>query len=178
MSELLILVDEDDKEWGAMEKLLTHQTGALHRAFSVFIFNSKGEFLLQQRADGKYHSAGLWSNTCCSHPRKGEETFAAVNRRLKEEMGLQCKTEFQFSFIYKFEFENALTEHEFDHVYFGTSDDLPKPDANEVKDWRYLSLEKLEKEIARYPDEFSVWMRICLPKVIEHFNQKSDTYKQ
>lgn len=171
MKELLILVDEHDNELGLSGKLAVHQTGALHRAFSVFIFNSKGELLLQQRADDKYHSAGLWSNTCCSHPIGGEETTDAVKRRLKEEMGLECETNFKFSFIYKMQFENGLTEHEFDHVYFGKSDDLPKPDPTEVKDWKYLSLQKLKEEIASHPQNYTAWLKICLPEVMEYFEK-------
>ncbi|MDP4283451.1 MAG: isopentenyl-diphosphate Delta-isomerase [Bacteroidota bacterium] len=171
MNELLILVDENDIETGWLDKLTVHQTGALHRAFSVFIFNSKNELLLQQRADEKYHSAGLWSNTCCSHPGRGEKVSDAVNRRLKEEMGIQCDTIFEFSFIYKMEFENGLTEHEFDHVFFGKSDDIPNPDSREVKSWKYISLEKLEEEMMICPGQYSAWLKICLPKVMEHFNQ-------
>ncbi len=165
--ELLILVDEYDNEIGVLDKLAVHQTGVLHRAFSVFIFNSEGELLLQQRAEGKYHSAGLWSNTCCSHPRKDEEVFSAIGRRLKEEMGIECEMQFQFSFIYKFEFDNGLTEHEFDHVYFGKSDEMPRINHLEVKDWKYIHLKALKKEISLNPQNFSAWLKICLPKVIE-----------
>src|SRR6187399_1825004 len=127
MEDYLILVDEQDKQYGKLEKQLVHELGLLHRAFSVFIFNKKGELLLQQRADEKYHSAGLWTNTCCSHPRFGEEIKDSVTRRLEEEMGMNCEMEFAFSFIYKSTFENGLTEHEFDHVFFGISDELPVP---------------------------------------------------
>ena len=166
MNELLILVDDHDNEIGFLDKLSVHQNGLLHRAFSVFIFNSKGELLLQQRSEEKYHSAGLWSNTCCSHPRSGENIIDAVNRRLKEEMGIECTTQFQFSFIYKFQFDNGLTEHELDHVYFGQSDDIPDPDPREIKDWKYLSLENLKEEIDLNPQKFSAWLKICLPKVM------------
>jgi len=165
MNELIILVDEKDNEIGAMSKLAAHQAGVLHRAFSIFIFNQYNEILLQQRADEKYHSGGLWSNTCCSHPLKGEKTNMAVSRRLKEEMGIECNTEFQFSFIYKTVFENGLTEHELDHVYFGKSDDVPVPDKNEVKDWKYIKLQKLKQEIISRPENYSEWLKICLPKV-------------
>src|SRR5690349_1614227 len=128
MKDYLILVDDKDQQWGRLEKNLVHELGLLHRAFSVFIFNHHGELLLQQRADGKYHSGGLWTNTCCSHPRYGEDVPDAVKRRLKEEMGMSCETTFAFSFIYKTKFENGLTEHEFDHVYCGFSDALPHPE--------------------------------------------------
>ena len=166
MKEQLILVDEEDNETGAMDKLSVHQRGLLHRAFSVFIFNSKDELILQQRAEEKYHSAGLWSNTCCSHPVAGEEISNTIRRRMKEEMGLQCEVDFKFKFIYEIQFENGLTEHEYDHVYFGESDDIPVPDPAEVKDWRYMSLEDLRKEISLNPQDFSEWLKICLPKVM------------
>ncbi|MGC4022091.1 MAG: isopentenyl-diphosphate Delta-isomerase [Cyclobacteriaceae bacterium] len=169
MDELLILVDEKDKPWGKLEKDQVHQLGILHRAFSVFIFNSKGELLMQQRADGKYHSAGLWTNTCCSHPRYGEEIEDAVKRRLEEEMGLSCETSFIFSFTYKSKFENGLTEHEFDHVYYGVSDELPKPNPTEVNAWKYMKLDSLEKDISNSPEKYTVWLKICLPKLIDHF---------
>jgi isopentenyl-diphosphate delta-isomerase len=174
MKELLILVDENDNELGVMDKLTVHQTGALHRAFSVFIFNSNDELLLQQRADEKYHSAGLWSNTCCSHPGSGEKVSDAASRRLKEEMGIECNAGFKFSFIYKMKFENGLTEHEFDHVFFGRSDELPKPDLREVKDWKYISLKNLKKEMIIKPGNYSAWLKICLPKVMEHFIKNSN----
>jgi isopentenyl-diphosphate delta-isomerase len=167
MNEFLILVDEHDKPWGKLEKDQVHQLGLLHRAFSVFVFNSKGELLLQQRASGKYHSAGLWTNTCCSHPRFGEDLKDAVARRLEEEMGMICETKFLFSFIYESKFENGLTEHEFDHVYYGVSDDLPNPNPAEVSQWKYVTLDYLEKDISINPANYTVWLSICLPKLIE-----------
>jgi len=169
MDEFLILVDEHDKPWGKLEKDQVHQLGLLHRAFSVFIFNSKGELLLQQRAAGKYHSGGLWTNTCCSHPRFGEELNEAIPRRLEEEMGMNCPTQFIFNFVYETKFDNGLIEHEFDHVYYGVSDDLPKPNPAEVSNWKYLNLKSLENEIASAPDQYTVWLKICLPKLMECF---------
>ena len=171
MNDYLILVDEKDRQWGKLEKLMVHQLGLLHRAFSVFIFNSKGELLLQQRADDKYHSGGLWTNTCCSHPRFGEEISWAIERRLKEEMGMSCKTDFVFSFIYKTKFENGLTEHEFDHVYFGISDELPFPEKAEVQNWSYITLETLEREILYKPEKYTEWLKICLPNVKKQFQE-------
>lgn len=175
MNDYLILVDDKDKPWGKLEKLLVHQLGLLHRAFSVFIFNSKGQLLLQQRANEKYHSGGLWTNTCCSHPRFGEEISWAIDRRLQEEMGMSCKTDFAFNFIYKTKFENGLIEHEFDHVYFGTSDDLPVHEKTEVQNWKYISLENLEEEILSHPENFTAWLKICLPQIKNHFNNKFNT---
>jgi len=170
MENYLVLVDEKDQQWGKLEKELVHKLGLLHRAFSVFIFNSTGELMLQQRADDKYHSAGLWTNTCCSHPQFGEDLKPAIDRRLKEEMGMKCQTEFAFSFIYKAKFINGLTEHEFDHVYFGISDENPTPEKSEVKNWRYTTLEDLEKEIQDHPENFTQWLKICMPAVKNYFN--------
>ena len=169
MKELLILVDDKDNELGTMDKLSVHQKGLLHRAFSIFIFNSKGELLLQQRADDKYHSEGLWANTCCSHPRDGEKVSEAVHRRLMEEMGMVCDLHFKFSFIYKKQFANGLTEHELDHVYFGRGDEFPKPNKEEVKDWKYMTLDQLESDIEENPHHYTAWLKISLPQVRDHF---------
>lgn len=171
INDLLILVDEDDRETGLMEKLLVHQKGLLHRAFSVFIFNSDNELLLQQRSPGKYHSAGLWSNTCCSHSVNSEQIGDSVARRLKEEMGLDADTQFQFKFLYKADLENGLTEHELDHVYFGISDDKPRPDASEVMNWKYVNLEKLAYDISLNPQNYTEWLKVCLPEVQIRFKQ-------
>ena len=172
MAEYLILTDEKDQFVGLMEKMLVHQHGLLHRAFSVFIFNSKNQLLLQQRADEKYHSPGLWSNTCCSHPLNGETVDNAVKRRLIEELGLNADATFKFSFIYRHEFQNGLTEHELDHVYFGVSDDVPHPNPLEVKDWKYIKLKDLKEELEQNPENYSAWLRICFPKIEEHFQQQ------
>jgi isopentenyl-diphosphate delta-isomerase len=176
MEDYLILVDESDKKWGKLEKELVHQLGLLHRAFSVFIFNSNGELLMQQRADGKYHSGGLWTNTCCSHPRDGEEITDAIKRRLLEEMGLKCKTNFAFSFIYKANFENGLMEHEYDHVYVGVTDELPKPDKSEVKDWKYINVTMLATAISSQPQEYTAWLKICLPKMQEYVEKQTHNH--
>lgn len=169
MNDYLILVDKNDEPQGKMEKDSVHRLGLLHRAFSIFIFNTKGELLLQQRADDKYHSAGLWTNSCCSHPRYGEDISEAIPRRLMEEMGMTCKTNFAFSFIYNACFENGLTEHEFDHVYFGISDDLPIPEKSEVKNWKYIRLENLEKQIENQPEIYTAWLKICLTQVKKYY---------
>ncbi len=170
MEEYLILVDENDIPVGKQEKLSAHQKGLLHRAFSVFIFNTKGELLLQRRAAEKYHSGGLWTNTCCSHPRFEENINDAVRRRLREEMGMRCETTFAFSFIYKATFDNGLTEHEFDHVYFGMSDNMPIPEKSEVQNWKYINLNKLNEDINSCPEKYTEWMKICLPNVMIHFD--------
>lgn len=168
MIEKVVLVDEHDNELGTMEKMEAHIKGVLHRAFSVFIFNSKGELLLQQRALDKYHSPGLWTNTCCSHPRLNETTLDAANRRLVEEMGMHSSVSKAFSFIYKSEFDNDLTEHELDHVFIGKDDTLPVINTEEVASYRYVDLDELEIEIKNDPEGFTTWFRICLPRVIEH----------
>ena len=171
MDEQLILVDDNDEEVGFLDKLSVHEKGILHRAFSVFIFNKNGDFLLQQRADEKYHSPSLWSNSCCSHPNKGESLLDAIRRRLQEEMGLECEVEFKFKFKYKMKFDNGLTEHELDHVYFGYSDDEPVLNPDEVKSWRYVSLDNLQQEMQRNPEQFSIWFRICFSQVEKYLRE-------
>jgi len=167
MEEQVILVDTFDLPQGKMEKIEAHEKGLLHRAFSIFIFNSKNELLLQQRAKDKYHSSGLWTNTCCSHPRWGESNLDAAKRRLQEEMGMECDLRYGFNFIYKSEFEDGLIEHELDHVFFGTSDELPKINKTEVESFRYMSLEDLQNEIKNNPKNYTTWLKICLDRVIE-----------
>jgi isopentenyl-diphosphate delta-isomerase len=148
-----------------MEKMEAHRKGRLHRAFSFFIFNSKGEWLLQQRAHDKYHSGGLWTNACCSHPRSEESAAGAATRRLQEEMGLYCQAKPLFHFIYRSEFSNDLIEHELDHVCIGYSDQLPAPNPQEVVNYRYLATAELEAEMKRSPENFTVWFRICFQQV-------------
>ncbi|MCE2731925.1 MAG: isopentenyl-diphosphate Delta-isomerase [Cyclobacteriaceae bacterium] len=160
--EEVVLVNENDQQVGQMEKLKAHQLGLLHRAFSVFIFNSKGELLLQQRADGKYHSGGLWTNTCCSHPLPGESLHDAVNRKLKQEMGLTLSANHSFSFIYKATLDNDLTEHELDHVFIGYSDQPPVLNPQEAKAWKYQSLTEIKKEIGQQPEKFTAWFKLLL----------------
>jgi isopentenyl-diphosphate delta-isomerase len=160
--EQVILVDERDNQVGVMEKLQAHREGRLHRAISVFIFNSRGEMLLQQRAAGKYHSAGLWTNACCSHPRAGEAVEHAAARRLQEEMGMKCELKETFNFIYKAQLENQLTEYEFDHVFTGISDEIPMPEVAEVSKWKYIAVAKLVEDVASNPDQYTEWFKICL----------------
>ena len=145
--EKVILVNERDEPIGEMEKMEAHEKGVLHRAFSVFIFNDNNELLLQKRASSKYHSGGLWSNSCCSHPRTGETIVEAGTRRLIEEMGFIVPLESVFSFIYKAELDNHLTEHELDHVLIGRYNEAPKFNADEVEDWKYIDLDALANDI-------------------------------
>ena len=167
MNDEVVLVNEHDDEIGFMPKLEAHQKGSLHRAFSVFIFNSKGELLLQQRALGKYHSEGLWSNTCCSHPLPNEATSSAAVRRLQEEMGLQASLEFLYSFLYKAELENGLTEHELDHVFWGVSDHEPIINTSEVSNFKYISIEDLATDLKKNPSKYTEWLKICFEEVMQ-----------
>lgn len=169
--EYVVLVNNNDQSLGAMEKMEAHEKGIMHRAFSVFVFNSKGEMLLQRRADEKYHSAGLWSNTACSHPRTAEKTDDAAHRRLKEEMGFDCELENVFSFTYKAHVGDGLIEHEFDHVYIGHSDTVPKPDPDEVGDYKYVDFDWLLKDVKENPDEYTVWFKIALEEVRKHLKK-------
>ena len=168
MEEQVILVDEEDVPKGQMDKMEAHEKGVLHRAFSVFIFNSKRELLLQQRAMSKYHSAGLWTNTCCSHPRIEESNIYAARRRLMEEMGMDCDVSYLFKFTYKAIFEDGLTEHEVDHVFFGMSDELPVINPDEVEAFKYMDLHTLTQDIVVNPGAYTPWLRICLDKVVTH----------
>jgi isopentenyl-diphosphate Delta-isomerase len=158
----VILVDENDQEIGSEEKLKAHVDGKLHRAFSVFIFNSKNELLLQQRALEKYHSGGLWTNTVCSHPAPGEDINASSQKRLMEEMGFTTKTKEIYSFLYKSEFENGLTEHEFDHVFIGSYDSDPIPNPEEVMDFKWISIDDLRIDMERNPSNYTTWFRLIM----------------
>jgi isopentenyl-diphosphate Delta-isomerase len=160
--EQVILVDSNDVAVGTMEKQQVHVEGLLHRAISVFVFNTKNELLLQQRAAWKYHSALEWTNTCCSHPRPGESVETAAARRLKEEMGIQCTLTRAFAFEYKADLINGLTEHEYDHVFVGVSDAVPVPNGQEVADWKYMSSSDLKKQIEEKPDRFTPWFKLCI----------------
>ncbi|MEQ1676721.1 MAG: isopentenyl-diphosphate Delta-isomerase [Chitinophagaceae bacterium] len=161
----VILVDENDNPVGEAEKMQVHLDGSLHRAFSIFIFNSKGEMLLQQRAVSKYHSGGLWTNACCSHPEPGEETKDAAQRRLKEEMGFTVPVEKLFDFIYKASFDNGLTEYEFDHVYAGSYEGPIDFNKEEVMAHCYASMEALEASLLSEPDKYTAWFHIAFPKI-------------
>ena len=163
--ELVLLVDAHDNVIGEAPKLQAHRDGVLHRAISVFIFDRDGRILLQQRAAGKYHSAGLWSNASCTHPRPGEEAIDAARRRLQEEMGIDADLDFRFSFLYRAELDSGLTEHEVDHVFTGTTTEEPRPDPAEVGAWRWVEPDDLARELASSPDHFSAWFPLALSRL-------------
>ena len=165
MTDQVILVDADDRATGTEEKLAAHQQGLLHRAVSAFLFDSEGRQLLQRRAEGKYHSAGLWSNACCSHPFPGESAADAVSRRLHEEMGISTPLTPLLRFTYRAELENGLIEHEIDHVFVGRFDGVPTPDPVEVSEWRWIGSDALDAEVALAPGSFTAWFRMLLPEV-------------
>ncbi len=159
---LLIAVDEHDRETGVVEKMAAHRKGILHRAFSIFVFDEHDRLLLQRRADGKYHSGGLWSNTCCSHPRAGESLLDAAHRRLHEEMGFDCQLRAVFGFVYRAVLDGGLVEHEFDHVVMGRFRGSPAPDAREVGAWKWERLPALHSLLAEDPKAFTAWFRLAL----------------
>lgn len=160
--EQVILVDEADRELGSDDKLAAHRSGRLHRAFSVFVFDLRGNLLLQQRAEGKYHSAGLWSNTCCGHPRPGEATPDAAHRRLGEEMGFDCPLTPAFSFVYRAELAGGLIEHELDHVLTGRHASPPEPDPTEVSEWRRAPVAALLRDLEVNPHRYTAWLNPAL----------------
>lgn len=161
----VILVNERDEPVGRMEKMEAHRKALLHRAFSVFIFNSKGEMLLQQRSPEKYHSAGLWTNACCSHPRPGEDTRDAAIRRLQEELGFTADIEKVFDFTYRAAFDNGLTEFEFDHVFVGVFDRTVHPDKNEVSDYCFKSLKEIQASLESDPHNYTAWFHLAFPLI-------------
>ncbi len=164
----MILVNENDEEVGTMPKMEAHEKAVLHRAFSVFIMNSKGETMLQQRAAHKYHSPLLWTNTCCSHQRLGESNIQAGKRRLREEMGFQTELRELFSFIYKAPFDNGLTEHELDHVMLGQYEGEPEINTEEVASWKWMTPEDIKRDIERAPETYTAWFRIIFEKFYDH----------
>ncbi|NNE77308.1 MAG: isopentenyl-diphosphate Delta-isomerase [Pricia sp.] len=175
--ENVILVDKDDRPIGTMPKMEAHEKAALHRAFSVFIMNGKGETMLQQRAAGKYHSPLLWTNTCCSHQRVGETNTAAGKRRLQEEMGFVTELEELFYFIYKAPFDNGLTEHEFDHVMVGSYSGEPKINPDEVADWKWMSPADIKKDMVVNPESYTAWFTIIFDRFYEYIQQNPSVYE-
>jgi isopentenyl-diphosphate delta-isomerase len=162
MMENVILVDEGDNELGLMEKMEAHRAGVLHRAFSVLLFNAKGEVLLQQRSADKYHSAGLWTNTCCSHPKPAEPMPDAVRRRLVEEMGIDVQPQFAYKFLYKVSLDNNLVEHELDHVYVGQFDGKPVINASEVSNWKFERISLIKEDMETNPDAYTHWFKLIV----------------
>ncbi|MEO2059204.1 MULTISPECIES: isopentenyl-diphosphate Delta-isomerase [Mesonia] len=167
MKEKVILVNEKDEQIGLMEKIEAHEKALLHRAFSVFVYNDKNEVMLQQRALSKYHSPGLWTNTCCSHQREGESNIDAGKRRLMEEMGFTTELEETISFIYKAPFDNGLSEHEFDYILIGKYDGEPNINPDEVAAWKWMSLEAIKKDLQENPANYTAWFKIIFDK---HYN--------
>ena len=159
---MLIAVDRHDRATGTVEKMAAHRNGTLHRAFSIFVFDPADRLLLQRRASGKYHSGGLWSNTCCSHPRAGEDLLDAAHRRLREEMGFDCGLEAVFGFVYRAALGGGLVEHEFDHVITGRFEGSPAPDVHEVDDWAWEDVPAIQARLAQRPDAFTAWFQLAL----------------
>jgi len=170
IEEQVILVNENDEQIGLMGKMEAHEKALLHRAFSVFVFNDKKELMIQQRAMHKYHSPGLWANTCCSHQRDGESNIEAGKRRLQEEMGFVADLEESISFIYKAPFDNGLTEHEFDHIMIGYFNDAPKINPDEVAAWKWMALDTIKADMKLQPDLYTAWFKIIFQKFYEHIN--------
>lgn len=158
----VVLVDADDREIGTMDKMEAHVTGTLHRAFSILVFNSQGEILIQQRAADKYHSAGLWTNTCCSHPRPNETIRQAGVRRLREEMGIHAEPDFLYKFVYRAPLDNGLVEHELDHVLRATFDGTPVCNPAEVQAWKYVPVPELLADVSAHPEKYTCWFRMIL----------------
>jgi isopentenyl-diphosphate delta-isomerase len=171
--EHVILVDQIDEPIGTMPKMEAHEKALLHRAFSVFVMNEKGETMLHQRAADKYHSPLLWTNTCCSHQRVGESNIEAGKRRLQEEMGFVTELDELFSFIYKAPFDNGLTEHEFDHVMIGNYGGEPNINPAEVADWKWMKPEDVKTDIEAHPDKYTAWFKIIFEKFYDHIHLNS-----
>lgn len=162
MGEKVILVDENDLPIGEMDKLEAHQENRLHRAFSIILWNDQNEMLIHQRAEGKYHSAGLWTNTCCSHQRPNETTIDAAVRRLKEEMGIEAPLKQTFYFIYQVDLEGGLSEHELDHVLIGKFNGIPALNPDEAQAYRWVKMDELVQEINSDPSKFTFWFKHIL----------------
>ncbi|MBE8721138.1 isopentenyl-diphosphate Delta-isomerase [Sphingobacterium pedocola] len=170
----VVLVDREDAALGEMDKMEAHRLGVLHRAFSIFIFNGNGDMLIHQRAKGKYHGAGLWTNACCSHPQWDEDIAESAKERLVFEMGLSCSLEKAFSFIYNIPVENNLIEHEYDHVFYGYTDVQPDPNPAEIQNYRWISLGQLEQEVDAQPQDFTYWFKMALKRIIADFTAASN----
>lgn len=172
--EYVVLVNEQDQDIGQLEKIEAHELGLLHRAFSVLLFNDRGELLLQQRAAHKYHSPLLWTNTCCSHQRPNETTLMAAERRLKEEMGMSAPMQTAFKFQYKATLDQGLTEHELDHVLFGYTNQDPNINPEEVAAFRWVSMDQLLQELQSKRDSFTIWFQILLDQHLEKITKAAN----
>lgn len=172
--EKVILVNEHDEQVGTMEKMEAHEKGILHRAFSVFVFNDNNDLLMQQRAVSKYHSGGLWTNTCCSHPREGEAAIIGAHRRLQEEMGFDCDLEKLTDFVYRAELDHGLTEHEFDHVFIGKWNGEPHYNPEEVESVKWMNVEAIEQDIAQNPAKYTEWFKIIYHEFLTHVRHASN----
>ncbi len=171
IEEKVILVDTNDNPIGLMNKLEAHEKAVLHRAFSVFILNDKNELMLQQRAQHKYHSPLLWTNTCCSHQRENETNIQAGTRRLREEMGFETELKEMFHFIYKAPFDNGLTEHELDHVMIGYYNNMPDINKEEVESWKWMKIEDVKNDMITNPDQYTIWFKIIFEEFYHHFDE-------
>jgi len=172
MEQQVILVNEKDEVKGTAGKMEVHRKGLLHRAFSVFVFNKRGEMLLQQRAMNKYHSGGLWTNACCSHPEPEEETKRGAMRRLKEELGFETPVEKIFDFVYKATFDNGLTEHEFDHVFSGEYEGKLNVNPDEVNDFCYKEISEIKDTMQTHPQKYTAWFHLAFPKIEEWWKDR------
>jgi len=172
MSQELILVDEKNNVIGYGDKLKVHQDGRLHRAFSIFVLNDNDELLLQKRAKEKYHSGGLWANTCCSHPLKGEDMEITIHQRLLQEMGFDCELKSFFHFTYKVEFDNNLTEHEYDFVFLGNYSGNPMPNPAEVSDWKWMDIHELHIDLKENPDDYVYWIKKAFPEFYKKYTNR------
>jgi isopentenyl-diphosphate delta-isomerase len=169
MEDTILVIDETDKEIGNGSKMDIHRRGILHRAFSIFVFNSKGKLLIQQRLKNKYHSGGLWTNTCCSHQRLGETLEESTHRRLIEEMGFDCELTEIFTFKYRANLDHDLIENELDHVFIGRYEKDPLPNIDEVEGFKWISVADIQKDIKKNPDNYTYWFKLVVNRVIEHY---------
>ncbi len=174
MEPILILVDEHNNITGYEKKLKVHQDGLLHRAFSIFVVNEEGQLMLQKRAIEKYHSGGLWANTCCSHPLKGENKEETIHERLVEEMGFDCGLEELFKFTYRAELDNDLVEYELDQVYIGHYEMDPVPNPAEVCDWKWIDIEFLKEDLENSPDKYVYWLKAAFPEFYGYYKKLQD----